>query len=436
MIRINLKLSMLLVATFSVISVSAQVRSDVCTPKGTTVIAYITPENSDYWRAYYDSVYALNYPNAIQIPTYDGYSSTRRFNCHGYAWHIADGGSARWIGIGGDNDPEYTYWQDGSYTEATRTYPGKVNWSSGDHSAITTEHRDTLISKWNEYPLMKHAWDDSPYGTSSLKYYKLNFSISGSDLVCNSNTTYSLSPTPGGTTNWTKSSNLSFVGGSSGTSVTVKTVSSTTSGDGGLHANFTSGCGTSFVVDKTVWAGVPNTPTDITNSYNYPENTLALDEQNQLIAVPQNALNVTNFEWDYGGWYHFEVGYQDFVSYVSVPSYFVYKDVKLRAQNTCGASDWHTERFYPYGGYFMMFSPNPATDETTLSIEAATEENFDEKAGWEMEVYSETQLLKEKKTQLKGRSTIINTAGWKEGVYMVRVKYNNEVLQGKLVVKK
>lgn len=182
-----------------------------------------------------------------------------RFNCHGYAWHISDGGADRWIGYGYpyDNDPEYGYWQDGSYIEATRTYPGKVNWSSGDHSAITTEYRDTLISKWNVYPLMKHAWDDSPYGTSNLKYYKLNFSISGSDLVCNSNTTYSLSPTPGGTTNWTNSSNLSFVGGSSGTSVTVKTVSSTTSGDGELHANFTSGCGTSFVVDKTVWAGVP-----------------------------------------------------------------------------------------------------------------------------------------------------------------------------------
>jgi hypothetical protein len=51
-------------------------------------------------------------------------------------------------------------------------------------------------------------------------------------------------------------------------------------------------------------------------------------------------------------------------------------------------------------------------------------------------VYSETQLLKTKQTGLRGQSAKIQTAGWKEGVYMVRVNYNGEVLTGKLVVKK
>ncbi|MGQ7868303.1 hypothetical protein [Sunxiuqinia sp. sy24] len=174
-------------------------RNDVCTPKGTTVIAYITSENSNYWRDYYDTYYASAYPNAVQIETYDGYSSTRKFNCHGYAWHISEGGSDRWIGYGYpyDNNPEYTYWQDGSYVEVAQSvYPGKVNWLSGDHSAITTENPGVLISKWNEYPLMRHAWDDSPYGTSNLKYYKLNFSISGPSLVCSSGASFSLSNLP------------------------------------------------------------------------------------------------------------------------------------------------------------------------------------------------------------------------------------------------
>ena len=32
--------------------------------------------------------------------------------------------------------------------------------------------------------------------------------------------------------------------------------------------------------------------------------------------------------------------------------------------------------------------------------------------------------------------TKINTSGWKEGVYIVRAKYKNEILQDKLIVTK
>jgi hypothetical protein len=39
-------------------------------------------------------------------------------------------------------------------------------------------------------------------------------------------------------------------------------------------------------------------------------------------------------------------------------------------------------------------------------------------------------------TRLKGKSTTIQTSGWAEGVYMVRVKYNDEILTGKLIVKR
>ncbi len=42
----------------------------------------------------------------------------------------------------------------------------------------------------------------------------------------------------------------------------------------------------------------------------------------------------------------------------------------------------------------------------------------------------------EKKTKLKGKSTTINTQSWKEGVYLIRAVYKDEILTGKLVVKK
>ena len=64
------------------------------------------------------------------------------------------------------------------------------------------------------------------------------------------------------------------------------------------------------------------------------------------------------------------------------------------------------------------------------------EKTLDETAEWDLEIYDSYQSLKLKNTKLKGKEHKIQTAGWKEGVYIVRVKYNNEILQGKLVVKK
>ena len=75
--------------------------------------------------------------------------------------------------------------------------------------------------------------------------------------------------------------------------------------------------------------------------------------------------------------------------------------------------------------------------ETTVTIEQTSAETiFDETAEWEMEVYDPLQNLKEKKTKIMGKSTKLQTAGWKEGVYIVRVLYKDKVLTGKLVVKK
>ncbi len=85
----------------------------------------------------------------------------------------------------------------------------------------------------------------------------------------------------------------------------------------------------------------------------------------------------------------------------------------------------------------LIITPNPTTGETTLSIESATEETqFDINEEWDLEIYNNNQTLKEKKTKLKGNEYHLNTSGWKDGVYMVRVNYKNEILTGKLVVKR
>ena len=83
-------------------------------------------------------------------------------------------------------------------------------WNSGDHTAVTTNQQGIFISKWNEYPLMKHAWNYSPYGTNDLKYYIKAPSISGPSTIC-SQGTYTINNLPeGATVQWNVSRNLSI----------------------------------------------------------------------------------------------------------------------------------------------------------------------------------------------------------------------------------
>ena len=112
-----------------------------------------------------------------------------------------------------------------------------------------------------------------------------------------------------------------------------------------------------------------------------------------------------------------------------------------------GACYSKTLVFFAYSGYSLLISPNPTSGETIVTIEqtsnedeslksATTETGFDYDTEWEMEVYDNLQNQKFKAVKLKGKSTTIQTNGWKEGVYIVRVKYKDEILTGKLIVKK
>ena len=148
---------------------------DIYTPMGSPVETHVTCEFSSVAsRAFSDSIYESCYPNIKKIIVFDGVSTTERFNCHGYAWLYVEKGIDRWICYfrAGDED---IYMTDGSYIEvAQETFPGKVSWADGGHSAITTEQQGWFISKWGPGILCKHRWDDTPYGTPNLKYYVKN----------------------------------------------------------------------------------------------------------------------------------------------------------------------------------------------------------------------------------------------------------------------
>lgn len=154
------------------------------TPKGSSVIAFTVSEMSESERVYFDDYYGKTYPGAELIYTYNSHSSTRKFNCHGYTWYMSESVNGLkkpvWIGLSNDTDDDI-YTTDGSFIRVmNETYPGKVTWGNEtDHSAITTEVPGVWISKWNEYPLAKHQFNDSPYGVTTFRYYA-STQISGS----------------------------------------------------------------------------------------------------------------------------------------------------------------------------------------------------------------------------------------------------------------
>jgi hypothetical protein len=118
------------------------------------------------------------------------------------------------------------------------------------------------------------------------------------------------------------------------------------------------------------------------------------------------------------------------------PANYIYVDFK----NCCDEDDYASLYFVdgsPCGDYMLVISPNPSNGETTLTIESSSgAESFDENAEWDIEVYGASQNLQEKKPKLKGSTAKLQTAGWKEGVYLVRAVFKDEILTGKLVVKR
>ncbi len=154
--------------------------------------------------------------------------------------------------------------------------------------------------------------------------------------------------------------------------------------------------------------------------------------------------SVLEYDWSVpSGWSWYSSGDNEEIeispNWGTYPSLGDIVQIGVRVRNNCGWTDWVHNNWQVISCDGMFFSlaitPNPATGETTLSIESESEEKtIDEAVEWDLEIYNQSQLLMDKNTNLRGQSTKIQTAGWKEGVYMVRVKYKDEILTAKLVV--
>jgi hypothetical protein len=146
---------------------------EIFTPSGTRVLVWVldeAPSSIEDWNQQ-----ARNFSSTAQLIA----NASRTYNCHGYAWHVSEGGLPVWLRTN-EALPEETptpqlqkYWEDGSYSTPIPWNEGhatKLHYYLGDHSAITTKQTDWVILKWGRLALMRHRRDDAPY-TSGVHYY-------------------------------------------------------------------------------------------------------------------------------------------------------------------------------------------------------------------------------------------------------------------------
>ena len=160
--------------------------------------------------------------NAVRVAP-----ASATYNCHGFAWHHSDGGSADWVvQLTQSSQPNISKYWSGSaptYQSTTAQKANKIFYPNGDHSAIAIS--STLYeSKWGAWPRYRHAPTDCPYNASGLQYYHIP--VSGDGLICSSEG-YSTLSISGATYDWDW--NTISVSGS-GSSVTASTSQDYTTG--------------------------------------------------------------------------------------------------------------------------------------------------------------------------------------------------------------
>lgn len=204
-----------------------------------------------------------------------------------------------------------------------------------------------------------------------------------------------------------------------------------------VGAVVSTGCGDITIPAKTVSAGGPPPTQIIGFEYNGKE-----FGSNSTYQFRVSHLGAIDYEWNVGGGTIIGGQGTDRITVQTVRVTGrgnVYFDVGVRVRTaSCGWSGYLVRFGYVTplsGGVTRVIYPNPGANEATVSLMTPTGESFDVLTAWDLEVYDHNQELTLRKNGLTGPSTTINTMGWKDGIYIVRINYNGEILNDRLVIK-
>jgi len=342
------------------------------------------------------------------------------------------------------------------------TKPTSWTWTSGTNSNVVKVMPDGLsggaisvivdgcTSLKESKTITLYNWDPSDPDPT----------ITGSNLICSSGSTFSVDALPSGyTVTWTSSSNITFPSGNTGGTITAKTYSSISSGSGWIEATINGACGDVTLPRKNVWVGVPdNLIGEIWNKEDGEDQTFCktnyFSAENSVTIRCDGASFNAQYEWDI---LTDNFGYNTRNNKIDIQPYTEgFIAFRVKVENSCGWSDWASFS-YPVidcdgsgGEMFMMASPNPANEYAELNFYSENElSNYQKETMVSIPVNEESQDLGEYEIQIwherkglvkqlksKSKKLQIPTNNLEEGIYFLHIIVNGKVYKQQLKVQR
>ncbi len=141
----------------------------VKTPKGSSVAVGVLKSGKEFStqeKTQNKNYIAANFPAATYIS-----ESTKKYNCHSYAWYSQSTSNGYWM----ENPSKYM--SDGSYKKGGYKV-GNIAYygSNANHSGVVSSVKVGLAgcyikSKWGVYGVYNHFYNYGPYGSSNITYW-------------------------------------------------------------------------------------------------------------------------------------------------------------------------------------------------------------------------------------------------------------------------
>lgn len=424
------------------------IATGITTPNGSTVSDTYVWQGTDIGPS--DQEYISN------MQTYSNHSSatiieypSKKYNCHGYAWHVSEGGSKVWIGLY-STTAEDIYWLDGSYIQVPEAIGDKVSYY-GNHSAIRLS--STLYkSKWGSGVLATHAPNDVPSiylngSTTKTFYVKKPYNYFSGPALVTSSGTYSVSGLQSGyTVVWSLSdsyydnnciqknypyANQCVITCSSSHQMINATLTATIKKSGYTVTTLT----------KTVSAY-----TGFYGTYYNGQTTKQVNLPSPLYVLPSTYVTITSpnligaslsFQGSYipSSWQHNSTtGTLQFVMPSTVGATLtitVSSNGDTYYLPVIVASSVYLMSVESSGDQISVFlTPDMGDDSARLSQQSSTDT-----APWRLEVYNASTGRKVYDQFVTRLSEVVQTTGWKPGVYVVRASIGGQSFSEKIVVK-
>ncbi|MBL7727727.1 MAG: T9SS type A sorting domain-containing protein [Dinghuibacter sp.] len=403
--------------------------TSVLTPRASSVQA-LSLTSADYTSAQKASI------KANTLATYPGVTfladATLTYNCHGYAWHISEGGTPNvWINAGTNNLSKY--WTDGSYVQVcTEAAADKIHYFSGDHSAIKSAVAGKYESKWGSDIRVRHNPTEVPsiYISGSRNYYATTKINGSTAALCSGTRTFSVKAISGATYSWTFSSNLVAVGATNASSLTVQKASAT-GGSAWVTVQISTGCGSATrSVGFSLGGQLPITMTS--------QGCGGGGYQYWLLSVPAVG---SNYNWSVG-----VLGTNSQITIANPSSSSTQVSVKgggtvsVSYIDACGVARTDGITVYSTCPAFRLnvsASPNPAKGIVNLALEQEGETAKSGKGFTQVKLFDlKTNLQVKQWTYYENTRTSysLNVAGLQTGLYLLKAERNGETASVKLMI--